>query len=116
MKKIYAVLLVAFIAVILSACASKEAWLKGTWTSNQTNSKYEFKEESGKWTILSGESKIAEDLEVKDRKDSVVNLVDDNGIRYQVEKKDKDTIHLEIFNSDGLSATNGQGFEFKKDQ
>ena len=49
MKKIYAVLLVAFMAVILSACASKEAWLKGTWTSNQTNSKYEFKEESGKW-------------------------------------------------------------------
>ena len=28
MKKIYAVLLVAFMAVILSACASKEAWLK----------------------------------------------------------------------------------------
>ena len=116
MKKIYSVLLVVFVAVILFACASKEAWLKGTWTSNQTNSKYEFKEENGKWTIISGERKIAENLEVKERKDSVVNLVDDNGIRYQVEKKDNDTIHLEIFNSDGLSATNGQGFEFKKDQ
>lgn len=115
MKKVYTSALIALSAILLTACSSQEAWLNGSWKSEKNKVSYEFKEEQGKWNIKQGKEKIAEKAEVKDKKGDKFNLVDSNGNRFQIEKKDENTITYHPFTVDGMSATNGEVLELKKD-
>ena len=106
MKKIYTLTLLAFSVLILTACSSQEAWLNGTWKSEKTKSTY----------VFDGKEKIAEKGEVKDKKGDQFSIVDANGNRHQIKKVDENTIEYQPFTSDGISATNGKSFKFKKDK
>ena len=116
MKKIYTLALLVFSVFILTACSSQEAWLNGTWKGEKTKKTYVFEEKQGKWTILNGKEKIAEKGEVKDKKGDQFSIVDANGNRHQIKKVDENTIEYQPFTSDGISATNGESFKFKKDK
>ena len=116
MKKIYTLALLVFSVFILAACSSQEAWLNGTWKSEKTKGTYVFEEKQGKWNILNGKEKIAEKGEVKDKKGDQFTIVDANGNRHQIKKVDENTIEYQPFTSDGISATNGESFKFKKDK
>ena len=54
--------------------------------------------------------------EVKDKKGNQFTIVDANGNRHQIKKVDENTIEYQPFTSDGISATNGESFKFKKDK
>ena len=116
MKKIYTLALLVCSVFILTACSSQEAWLNGTWKSEKTKSTYVFEEKQGKWNILNGKEKIAEKGEVKDKKGDQFTIVDANGNRHQIKKVDENTIEYQPFTPDGISATNGESFKFKKDK
>ena len=116
MKKIYTLALLVFSVFILAACSSQEAWLNGTWKGEKNKMTYVFEEKQGKWTILNGKEKIAEKGEVKDKKGDQFTIVDANGNRHQIKKVDENTIEYQSFTSDGISATNGESFKFKKDK
>ena len=116
MKKIYTLTLLAFSAFILTACSSQEAWLNGTWKSDKTKQTYVFEEKQSKWTILNGKEKLAEKGEVQDKKGDQFIIVDANGNRHQIKKVDENTIEYQPFTSDGISATNGESFKFKKEK
>ena len=73
-------------------------------------------EKQGKWNILNGKEKIAEKGEVKDKKGDQFSIVDANGNRHQIKKVDENTIEYQPFTSDGISATNGKSFKFKKEK
>ena len=116
MKKIYTLALLVFSVFILTACSSQEAWLNGTWKGEKNKMTYVFEEKQGKWTILNGKEKIAEKGEVKDKKGDQFSIVDVNGNRHQIKKVDENTIEYQPFTSDGISATNGESFKFKKEK
>ncbi|WP_061593177.1 hypothetical protein [Streptococcus gordonii] len=116
MKKIYTLALLVFSVFILTACSSQEAWLNGTWKGEKNKKTFVFEEKQGKWTILNGKEKIAEKGEVKDKKGDQFTIVDANGNRHQIKKVDENTIEYQPFTSDGISATNGESFKFKKEK
>lgn len=116
MKKLLTTTVLTLSALVLTACSSQEAWLNGSWKSEKAKTAYEFKEEKGKWTIQQGKEKIAEKAEVKDKKGDKFNLVDSNGNRFEIEKEDENTIKYQPFSTDGMSATNGESIELKKEK